>query len=341
MSRRPFRLAAFAAAGLCLALPAAAARPVAVTEGGNVRVVVGETTVALPATAGLAIDNLAGSAEGWVAAGTIADAGFAVFAGDLADARRLPAPPHGRAALRQEPLPLLDDAGGLAGLAWLEGETARSLAVRFAAWDGTGWQPPVTVSAPGPGTQIALAAAALADGTLLLAWSAFDGSDDEVMWSAWDGRAWSRPARLAADNAVPDITPALAAADGGALAAWSRFDGTTYRVVAARFAEGRWSAPRTVAPGGSLYPGFEPAPAGQAAAAPRLLVRTAAPRGWMVVELDREGSAQRAAFVAAAEGERPVLLPSAAGGEVTLDWPGRDLPARSAAWEVVRPGADR
>jgi hypothetical protein len=341
MNPRPLRLAAFAAAGLCVALSAAAARPVAVADGERVRVVVGgEGSVALPATAGLRVENVVGAAAGWVAAGTSGEGGFAVFAGDAAQARRLPAPPLGGASLHREPLPLLDDAGALAGLAWLEGEGARSLAVRFARWDGTRWQPPVTVSAPGPGTQIALAAAALADGTLLLVWSAFDGGDDEVMWSAWDGDAWSRPARVAADNAVPDVTPALVAVDGGALAAWSRFDGTTYRVVTARFAEGRWSAPVAVAPGGSVLPSFEAAPHDPAAVAPRLLVRTAVPRGWLLLELDAAGHPLRRAFVAAGESERPVIEGSAAGGEVTLAWPGRDLP-RTASWDAVRPGTSR
>lgn len=341
MRPRPIRLAAFAAAGLCLALSAAAARPVAVAADERVRVVSGAGSVALPATDGLSVENVVGAPDRWLAAGTVAEGGFALFAGDAVAVRRLPSPPLGRASLHHDPLPVLDDAGALAGLAWLEGETARSLAVRFAAWDGKAWQRPVTVSAPGPGTQIALAAAALADGTLLLVWSAFDGRDDEVMWSAWDGQAWTRPERLAADNAVPDITPALVAVDGGALAAWSRFDGTTYQVVAARFADGRWSAPVAVAPGGSLYPSFEPAPLAPGAAAPRLLVRTAAPRGWMLLELDGDGHPQRSAFVAAAESERPVVADSAAAGEVTLAWPGCELPRRTAVWGAVRPRSQR
>lgn len=341
MSLRPIRLVVFAAAGLCLALSAGAARPVAVAAVEGVRLVSGGASVALPASAGLAVEHVVGAPDRWVAAGVEGAGGFAVFAGNAAGARRLPAPPLGKASLHHDPLPLLDDAGALAGLAWLEGETARSLAVRFAAWDGTRWQRPVTVSAPGPGTQIALAAAALADGTLLLAWSAYDGHDDEVTWSAWDGHSWSRPERLAADNAVPDVTPALAAVDGGALAAWSRFDGTTYEVVAARFADGRWSPPVAVAPPGSVYPSFEPAPAGRGAAAPRLLVRTAAPRGWLLLELDGDGLPQRGAFAAAGESERPVVEDSAAAGEVTLAWPGRELPRRTASWSAVRPRTER
>jgi hypothetical protein len=121
MSPRPLRLAALAFAVLCVALSAGAARPVAVAAGERVRVVSGEASVALPATAGLAIENVVGVQGRWAAAGTIAAGGFAVFTGDAAQARSLPAPPLGRASLHHDPLPLLDDAGALAGLAWLEG----------------------------------------------------------------------------------------------------------------------------------------------------------------------------------------------------------------------------
>ncbi|HEX5760898.1 MAG TPA: hypothetical protein VF121_17045, partial [Thermoanaerobaculia bacterium] len=146
--------------------------------------------------------------------------------------------------------------GELAGLAWLEGADGRSLAVRFARWDGERWARPRTVAAPGPGSQTALAAARLADASWLLAWSRFDGADDEVVWSRSagpEGESWSAPRRIAQDNAVPDVTPALTAvAGGGAVAAWSRYDGEDYRVVTARFDGRGWSAPRAVGPAGSF-----------------------------------------------------------------------------------------
>lgn len=326
---RPLRrLAVCALASSLVALSAAAARPVVVADGERVRIATEAGSVALPATAGLVVENVAGSAGRWVAAGTV-PGGLAVFAGDGGRAARLPAPPASRAPLVGEPLPLLDDGGALAGLAWLEGDGARSAAVRFARWDGVRWAAPATVSAPGPGSQLALAATALADGTLLLAWSAFDGEDDEVLWSAWDGRAWSRPARLAADNRVPDVTPALAAVDGGAVAAWARFDGASYTVVAARFAAGRWSAPVPVTPSGTAFPTLEPTPAGA-----RLVARSAVPRGWLVVDLDAAARPGRRALAATATGERPVVEDT--GGAVTLAWPGRDLPAASASWEPAR-----
>jgi acyl-CoA thioesterase-1 len=181
-----------------------------------------------------------------------------VLIGDGATVSTLPTPPAARPdlsdlAVRREPLPLVED-GRLAGLVWLEGDGPLSLGVRFARWNGAGWEAPQTVSAPGPGSQLALTAARLGDGTWLLAWSAFDGHDDEIVWSrqAADG-TWSAPRRVAKDNAVPDITPTLTAtadaadaanADGAALLTWSRFDGSIYQVVTSRFRAGRWDAPR-------------------------------------------------------------------------------------------------
>ncbi|HEX2162768.1 MAG TPA: hypothetical protein VHM02_02350, partial [Thermoanaerobaculia bacterium] len=219
------------------------------------------------------------------------------------------------------------DDGALAGLAWLEGDAPRGMAVRLARWDGLRWAPAETVAAPGPGSQLALVATALADGTLLLAWSAFDGSDDEVVWSRRDGDAWSRPERIAADNAVPDVTPALVAVDGGALAAWATFADGAYRVVLARYADGRWSAPRPVAPPGTAFPGFEPA-----TVAPRLLVRRAAPAGWLLIELDAEHRPVRQAMAEGTGSVRPSIVEDVGDG-VHFVWAGSDL-VPYGAWEA-------
>ncbi|HVT16308.1 MAG TPA: hypothetical protein VHQ90_09055 [Thermoanaerobaculia bacterium] len=351
--------------------------------------------LALPAGAWLAAAGTVGeSGDGWIAAavapagrgteivllagragrGADPDAahgtdGAAGRAADAAEpAASLPPPPGRSAALRLEPLPLIE-AGRLAGLVWLDGADRRSLAVRYAPWSGMGWGEPRLISPPGPGSQLALSAARLDDGSWLLAWSAFDGHDDEIVWSLGREGSWSAPRRVAADNDVPDITPAVVAADGGALLAWSRLDAAAgaYRVVTARFRNGRWGEPQVVGPAGSVFPSFEPASPGLLpvvssnhsvvrldAQAPRpgparLLYVTSRPNGWEVLELDAAGRPSRVAtFVAGGEsGEagRPVLAPgrdpSAAlrypltGGERAASW--RPAPATSGDRREARP----
>jgi hypothetical protein len=231
-------------------------------------------------------------------------------------ARPLPAPPSQEGLLRLGAVLLRNGDGRLAGMAWLEGDGLRSLEVRAAAWDGGRWEAPVRVSPAGPGSQLALSGAVLADGSWLLAWSAFDGQDDEILWSlrAADG-AWSSPRRLSADNAVPDVTPALTASGDGALVAWSRFDGEGYSLHLARFAGGGWRGERAVAPTGSVHPSFE----GASGHRPLLLYRTVLPQAWSVLELDPAGRVLARATVPSSLG-RPDLT-TGAGGDVRMRWP--------------------
>ena len=291
-------------------------------EGAGLELASGDR-ISLPVPAGAEMETALSLAEdGWVAAGIHPDASgrseILLLTGDESAVTELPPPPGRSAALREQPLPLIED-GRLAGLLWLEGDSRTSLGVRFAEWNGSGWSEARTVSAPGPGSQLALTTARLADGTWLAAWSAFDGTDDEIVWSrrGRDG-AWSPAHRVAAGNQVPDITPALTATKDGALLAWSRFEQGEYRVVVSRFRNGSWSKPDAVAPAGSLFPGFEPAPQGRT----WLLYRTAAP-GWTLAELDRQGRPTRRASLGSrtAASERPVAVTTANGP--ALAWPGR------------------
>lgn len=255
---------------------------------------------------------------GWAVAGsTRGEDGrrrlFFVF-GDRSGSRPVPEPPGQRGLERREAVLLVDD-GRLEGLAWLEGDGDRSLSVRAAAWDGQAWRTPEPISIPGPGSQLALSGAVLADGSWLLAWTAFDGQDDEVVWSRRTAEGWS-PVRPMSDNAVPDITPALAVSGKGALLAWSRFDGQSYRLHLARFADGRWLDERAAAPAGTLLPSFQETEDGL-----YLLYRTARPKGWSVQELDRIGKTLRQIDVGSDPPERPVI---AGGSRLRLRWLSRE-----------------
>jgi len=339
--RHPLVLLLLAALPYALPAPAAALEePLAARSGGRsalffpgasgVRVETGEkalVTVELPA--GTLLKSAALVDSGWLLAGSRAvEAGgteLVLFAGAAGDAREL-APPEPRAGrLRAEPLWLA--AGGRGeGLLWLEGDSRRSLALRWARFDGAGFESPVTVSPPGPGSQLALAAAALPGGGFVAVWSAFDGEDDEILWSRFADGRWSAPRPLAAGNAVPDITPAVAALADGAIAAWNRFDPEigAYRLVTARLAGEGWSDPIETGPAGALYPTFDLLDGTLFL----LHLRAGEPRGWGFVRLDPAGRPAGGGAVESDRVARPVLAPSSGPGGVALRWADGELVPR-------------
>lgn len=297
----------------------------------------GSATVETPAGRSLAVPlpkkaqvtSLAALDGGWAAAGSFEDVDGSrklfVLRGTGAGSRAL-AVPAGQENGRYGPV-LLVAGGELAGLAWLEGDGPRSLAVRAAAWSEGRWEAPAAISRPGPGSQLALTGAVLADGSWLLAWSAFDGQDDEIVWArrAPDG-AWSPAQRVSAGNEVPDIVPALTAAGNGALLSWNRYDGNGYSLLLARFSGGAWRDERTVAPAGSLYPGFV-----DEAGRPALVyLSVLQPRTWSVLELDTAGRVLGRAAVPSSL-DRPVVGFDAS--EVRMRWPAA---AREAAAPLER-----
>jgi hypothetical protein len=297
--------------------------------GGSLRVELGPPGAAAPAgdvplPEGAVVGAAALLADGWAVAGSRpvlgeggegAASGRRLFfaAGGAAGARALPEPAGQRAPVRQDPL-LLVDGGRLAGAAWLEGDPGGRLGVRAAVWDGERWGEPEAVAAKGPGSQLALAGAVLDDGSWLLVWSSFDGSDDEIVWAHRLGGGWLPARRLAADNAVPDVVPAVAAtAGGGAIAAWSRYDGREYRLRTARFAGGEWYGEAWAGPPGSMFPTF---------AGDRdrrwLLYRDAGARGWAVAEVTAGGGLGVPRVAAETPAERPAVALGA--GAPALVW---------------------
>ena len=147
-----------------------------------------------------------------------------------------------------------EGAEPLRGLAWLEATRPRAQEVWLSPYRNGELETATRLVGAGPGSQTALDAVVLADGSWLLVWSAFDGNDDDLVWrqgrpdGSWTG------GRVSADNRVPDITPRLLVTPEGAAVAWSRYDGNVYRVRTARFEQGEWRAERWAAAPDSLYP---------------------------------------------------------------------------------------
>lgn len=225
---------------------------------------------------------------------------------------------------RENAVPLRSPSGELSGLAWLEGESRRQNAVMTSTWNGNAWSAPAAVTGPGPGSQTALAAATLDDGSSLLVWARFDGKDDEIVASRRVHGDWSTPVPIADDNAVPDIVPAIVAVEGGALAAWARYDGHDYRVVLSRFSGGRWSDPVEMDDRASVFPTLERTERGA-----RLLHLRAGLAAWTIVDLDAAGRELRRATVEASDRERPVAQAD------RLVWADREL---AIPWQSPRSG---
>ena len=140
------------------------------------------------------------------------------------------------------------------GLAWLEATRPRAQEVWLSPYRDGELQAATRLVGAGPGSQTALDAVVLADGSWLLVWSAFDGNDDDLVWrqgrpdGSWTG------GRISPNNRVPDITPRLLVTREGAAVAWSRYDGNVYRVRTARFEQGEWLGETWAAAPDSLYP---------------------------------------------------------------------------------------
>jgi hypothetical protein len=99
--------------------------------------------------------------------------------------------------------------------------------------------------------------------------------------------------------------------------------------VLARFDGAGWSEARPVASGGAFFPTFH-----RGARSTQILLRTARPRGWMVLELSTEGSVERRALFAAEGPERPAVVHDT-GAELTLSWASAGRP-ETATWEPAR-----
>ncbi len=279
----------------------------ALPVNGSVRLVhPGGAVRSVRAPAGGRVADVASVGDGWTLAGSRAESsgGQLFLLSDVGGVvREIGAPAVTPGVLTDAPS-LLIEGGEIAGMAWLEGSGPRSLAVRLASLDGGIWSGARTVAPPAPGSQLALRSAVLGDGRWLLVWSAYDGTDDEILWTV--GRpngAWTPPSRIAGDNTVPDITPSLVATPEGAAVAWSRFgsDGE-YRVVLSRYDGSTWGDPVEISGPGGVRPALH------RAEGTLILYRTVEPDAWALTEIDPAGRPTRTATVPTDRADRPRLV---------------------------------
>ncbi len=318
----------------------------AIREGGELYAVqgrdslrvgrLGGTEEEVEVPAGTSIHDLEPTRTGWLAAGHLATAdGTELLLLEKTEGTisSIPVPRVVGAKLSGQPILLIQD-DAMAGLVWAAGNELRGLEIWAAEWLHGKWGEPELVSPKGPGSQVAPRALVLEDGSWLAAWAAYDGEDDEIVWSRRTQGEWTEPARVTGDNAVPDITPRLLAIDGGALLAWSWYDGNDYRMKTSRFGAGKWTEPETFGEKGSLYPSVIQTDEGGL-----LLYKTVEPASWTVLALYRQGVASRRAVGADDSEDRPLLAIDEAQGAL-LRWQAGDgrfdlARDRAAAWQEL------
>lgn len=180
--------------------------------------------------------------RGWIATGTsdrLTGRSLLLKIKNGSRVRTLTAPGQDRGSIAWWPLPMVHRSE-LVGLVWFEGDRMDRLAVVASRWLGDGWAQPAVISPPGVGSQAGLTATVLADGSWMLAWTRWDGEDDEVVWSLGDGKRFSRPLPVHPGNAVADILPSVLADGRGAIIAWSQERSNRYVLQMARFDGRGW-----------------------------------------------------------------------------------------------------
>ena len=274
----------------------------------------------LPVSPGVRFSALRSAGSVFVAAGVERGPqgyGLVVVRGGQGPAAEvLTPPPVAPGQLAMMPTVLLGPSG-LEALLWIEGKTEQSGAVRVALWNGSAFSAPGDIAPMAAGTQTALQAIRLQDGSWLAVWSAYDGQDDEIMWSRGSRQGWS-PAKAITGNAVPDITPVLRLVPGGVLAVWSFYDGNDYRLRSARFEDWSWTDGGVFGGKGASHPFFA-----EVGAQTLVSFRQVEPESWALVELADSGQPKRQVTLPTATRRPPEIL-SIDDQAVTIEWSSTD-----------------
>ncbi len=261
--------------------------------------------------------NLQEAGNSWIALGTqrAGDSSrkLVAYRGDQSEIHDFPVPGHQKERLRHGGQ-LLVENGILRGMVFFEGPSKDRLDLWYTLWNGERWKRPRKVAPAVKGSQLSLSAAVLSDGSWLVVWSRFDGTDDEVFWTRREGDQFTPIRRASPDNQVPDINPTLVASENGALLAWSRWDEEGYRLQVAHFSGGVFGEAQAAGPLGSLYPSFD-----RSGDDHYLLYLEASPRSWAVAALDSKGKVTARARTLSTSRDRP-LLSFGESSRVSLRW---------------------
>lgn len=118
-----------------------------------------------------------------------------------------PLRPGGKQGVHLTPA-LASDSWGDVWVVWIERRSAEEYLLRYCQIQDdvvvvSGTVPSVTARNYAPTLLVD------GDDTPWVAWSGYDGEDEEIYFSRWTGASWSAPSMVHADNSTPDTLPVL------------------------------------------------------------------------------------------------------------------------------------
>gem|GEM_PF-908439 len=134
-------------------------------------------------------------------------------------------------------------AEGPGGTLWVVWSVigSKGSGLSFCRFDGVSWSAPAAIES---GLAENTAPVVLVDGAgdPWVAWSGSDGADDDIFVVRFRDGTWSLPVRVNADDAAPDIFPALELDSEDAVrVTWQGLEGTEYRSFESRFTGVSWT----------------------------------------------------------------------------------------------------
>jgi lysophospholipase L1-like esterase len=164
-----------------------------------------------------------------------------------------PGPVHRRSNAWDRSPSLTVAADGTPWLAWSSAErtSPNRNSLYVSRWAGQRWTDPESVPTGSSSEATEPVLVAGPAGTLWLAWVGFDGMDDEIFASTWDGRSWSAPQQVSADDDEPslyDRQPRLAVdPDGKPWLVWTGHQaGVDDEIYASHWTGSAWTAEQAI-----------------------------------------------------------------------------------------------
>jgi len=121
---------------------------------------------------------------------------------------------------------------------WREGQKD----IYIAHWTGSRWTLPQKVNSPRVTSNLSPQIVLDHQDRPWIFWAGFDGTDDDIYYSYWNGQGWQPEARVNFNDTVPDVTPSATVDETGTIwVAWSGFDGETYRIYFSYWTLAGWA----------------------------------------------------------------------------------------------------